>query len=392
MADYYPLIARAVTALKDARPEERAPVYERARNALINHLKAIQPPVAPEALEAEEQALDEAIARVEAEILSGDMPGQDPAPAQRPPAAPVVSQAGTAAPQMPRVEDAPPVTPGIRPLAPPPRAPVPAKPAPSRNRAVAIASVLGVMALAIAGLAYGTRTDPAKTAQADPPPVTAPQQPESSPGKTGERVGDSGSVAPPAQPGAGAAASSLPVLPVAQRAIMYEEQPESPGKPAEVTGRAVWRLDTVNGGAGQPAETVVRIDLDFPERSFGTEITIRRNLEPALSASHLMEIKFVFRAGGGSVKDLATPPQMKQEESQRGTPLIALQVPVMENFFLVGLSKLPADVERNVALLEGANWIDLPVRFANGRLAVIAFEKGTNGNDVLNAALVRWRS
>lgn len=395
MADYYPLIARAVLALKDARAEERAPVYERARNALINHLRNIQPPVGPDALAAEEQALDLAIARVEAEILSGDVPGNDRTVyIPKAPADPVVTDAGAAAPPLPRVDDAPPVSTSSRPAV-PNASPVAGHNAPAgRKRQLAAAALAVVGALAVAALAYGTRSDPTVVARTDPGPVAPAQTAPPQPAKTGERVGDAGPVAttPPAQPDASPAQPALPVLPVAQRAILYEEQPDSPGKPAEVTGRAIWRLDTVSAGSGQPPETVIRIDLEFPERSFNTEMTIRRNLDQALSASHLIEIKFSFRAGGGSVRELATPPQMKQEENQRGSPLIALQVPVMENFFLVGLSKLPADVERNVALLESANWIDLPVRFANGRIAVIAFEKGTNGADVLNAALVRWRS
>lgn len=396
MADYYPLIARAVMALKDARAEERAPVYERARNALINHLKAIQPPVSAEALEAEEQALDLAIARVESEILSGDVPGKDQTVyIPKAPAEPVVAAPAQVTPPLPRVEDAPAINaPAARPTVPNASEAAPTA-AGNRRWQLMGAAVAIVAALGIAALAYTTRTDPAAMARIDPQPAASasPAVPANQPPKTGERVGDGTAASTsPQQPDPAPVQPGLPALPVAQRAILYEEQPDQPGKPTEITGRAVWRLDTVSVAAGQPPETVIRIDLEFPERSFNTEMTIRRNLDPALSASHLMEIKFSFRAGGGQVRELATPPQMKQEENQRGSPLIALQVPVMDNFFLVGLSKLPADVERNIALMEAANWIDLPVRFANGRLAIVAFEKGTNGADVLNAALVRWRS
>ncbi|MGL5733319.1 MAG: hypothetical protein ACRCYS_00515 [Beijerinckiaceae bacterium] len=408
MADYYPLIARAVAALKDARADERAPVYERARNALMNHLKGIQPPVGPEVLEAEELALDEAIARVEAEILSGDVPGQEPAEG-RIEAAPVITKAATPAAAEPATptDVAPPTSqpaPSIRPMAPRP-APLQDSQRPrGSNRAILVAAVAIVAALGVAALAFMTRTDPSRTmppgpnapsstviAQPAPPqPVTDNQPvapPDSQPGKVGERVADG-----PAPTPSGPVTPETTPLPVAQRGIFYEENPDKPGEPTQIIGRTIWRLDTVSVGAGQPPETVVRIDADFPERSLGIEMTIRRNLDPALSASHLMEVRFNFRSGGGSVKELATPPQMKQEENQRGTPLIALQVPVMENFFLVGLSKLPVDVERNISLLESANWIDLPVRLANGRLAVMALEKGTNGAAVVNAALVRWRS
>ncbi|MGL4323549.1 MAG: hypothetical protein ACRCTD_05855, partial [Beijerinckiaceae bacterium] len=256
MADYYPLIARAVAALKDARADERAPVYERARNALINHLKAIQPPVGETVLEAEEQALDEAIARVEAEILSGDVPGQDIGRDQvslqeaRTPAAPVVTPAGSAAPALPHVEQAPPVS-GVRPVAPAARASQSGAGKPARSgRAILVGAVAGLAALAIGALAFMTRSDPTRMARNEPPPRAQATVPEQAQGKAGERVGDAGTAQPtPPPPQADAGTGPLPPpLPVAQRAILYEEQPETPGKPTQITGRAVWRLDTVNVG------------------------------------------------------------------------------------------------------------------------------------------------
>ena len=45
MTDYYPLIARAVTALDKNTGEARRGLYERARSALVAQLRGLDPPL-----------------------------------------------------------------------------------------------------------------------------------------------------------------------------------------------------------------------------------------------------------------------------------------------------------------------------------------------------------
>ena len=68
MADYYPLLSRAVGALSDSNADARRSIYERARKALVGQLQAIQPPIAEADIARETDALDAAVARIEAEI------------------------------------------------------------------------------------------------------------------------------------------------------------------------------------------------------------------------------------------------------------------------------------------------------------------------------------
>jgi len=65
MADYYPLLAKAVAKLIDATPEARQEIYERARKALSSQLRDLDPPVPEEAIAREAQALEVAVAQVE---------------------------------------------------------------------------------------------------------------------------------------------------------------------------------------------------------------------------------------------------------------------------------------------------------------------------------------
>src|SRR5215475_18855 len=83
MADYYPLIARAIAGLDPSAPgESRRALYERARAALISQLRSVQPPLSESEITRERLSLEEAVRKVEAEAA------QRARDAARPPNAP----------------------------------------------------------------------------------------------------------------------------------------------------------------------------------------------------------------------------------------------------------------------------------------------------------------
>src|SRR4030088_456474 len=68
MADYYPLIARAIAGLAPSAPgESRRALYERARAALIAQLRSVQPPLSESEITRERLSLEEAVRKVESE-------------------------------------------------------------------------------------------------------------------------------------------------------------------------------------------------------------------------------------------------------------------------------------------------------------------------------------
>src|SRR5438270_2763064 len=69
MADYYPLIARAIAALDPNAPgESRRALYERARTALIAQLRSVQPPLSESEITRERLSLEEAVRKVKDEV------------------------------------------------------------------------------------------------------------------------------------------------------------------------------------------------------------------------------------------------------------------------------------------------------------------------------------
>jgi len=69
MADYYSVIARAVSALPSKTDEDRRAVYERARKALEERLRALDPPLPETELAQQKCDLEAAIIRVELQFL-----------------------------------------------------------------------------------------------------------------------------------------------------------------------------------------------------------------------------------------------------------------------------------------------------------------------------------
>src|SRR5712675_721924 len=85
MADYYPLISRAVAGLEKNSGENRRALYERARAALLAQLRGVTPALNESDITRERLALEESIRKVEAEAARQFV---EPTRQQPPPPAP----------------------------------------------------------------------------------------------------------------------------------------------------------------------------------------------------------------------------------------------------------------------------------------------------------------
>jgi hypothetical protein len=184
--------------------------------------------------------------------------------------------------------------------------------------------------------------------------------------------------------------SDQPVAPVAQRVVLYDEDPSDP-KGKQYVGSVIWRTEPIKASGNQKADISVRADIDIPDRKFKMTMSFRRNTDSSLPASHTAELTFIlppdFNGGGvGNVPGIL----MKSNEQARGTPLAGLAVKVTDGFFLVGLSNVDNDRARNVQLLKERSWFDVPLVYSNQRRAIIAIEKGAPGERAFNDAFAAW--
>jgi hypothetical protein len=180
------------------------------------------------------------------------------------------------------------------------------------------------------------------------------------------------------------------VAPVAQRVVLYDEDPSDP-KGKQYVGSVIWRTEPIKASGNQKPDVAVRADIEIPDRKFKMTMSFRRNTDSSLPASHTAELTFIlpqdFSGGGvGNVPGIL----MKSNEQARGTPLAGLAVKVTEGFFLVGLSNVDSDRARNLQLLKERSWFDVPLVYVNQRRAIIAIEKGAPGERAFNDAFALW--
>ena len=275
---------------------------------------------------------------------------------------------------------------GARPLAP--------QAAPSRAgrlRHVIVGSVVGAVVVTVAITAYVLRDRPEDFAK--PRPAATADQPESA-GKIVERIGGgtSGNTAP-ARNGQQAMAPANPPLPVAQRAALLVQAPTStdPQAVATYVGTAVWRLDTVPAGQGQPNTIAVRADIDIPEAKLKASFVLTKNTDDALPASHLIDIRFMPQPGSvvAGVKQIDAP-QMRREDTPQGEAVAGVARAVRDNYFFVALAKSDTYVARNLDLLRARPWIDVPMLLPDNKIAKITFEKGPSGDRAFADAFSAW--
>lgn len=373
------------------------------------------------------------------------------APIEAPPAGPAIQPPSAAAPGLPsaaafdvKAGDAgaavsPVVTPGKPDDAPPLRRPsAVGKPA-AKDRtglyAMLIAVALG--AAAVAGyFAWQWRVTPAQISQprpapgaSQPPANTAGQTSKPAPAQRDQRIvqrvptGDAPASEPvatpppepatpaaqqepaqtPAQPPAAPAqqaqapqtpvAEANPGVPVAQRAAILIAAPtkENPDGVDTRIGTVVWRTDNVNRGASQPLSLAIRGDIDIPPAGLKVIITIEKNADTTLAASHMITIRFQREANSavGEIADVDNL-QMREQQSPQVEPLDAARAKITPNIFIVALTQSETITKRNVDSMLARGWLDLPMRLADGKIAKLTMEKGGPGDKIFKEVFARW--
>jgi hypothetical protein len=187
------------------------------------------------------------------------------------------------------------------------------------------------------------------------------------------------------------AAASKPQLPPAQpstlRAVLFEEDPSDPqGK--SYAGTVSWRVEQIPPASGGAPQVAAAAHVSIPGRPLGLTMTIRRNFDQTLPASHTIEVKFDLPpdSKSGGVQDVAGI-LMKASEEETGPQLAGSRVKVRDDFFLLGLSAIDTDVRQNIQLLSDRPWFGIPFASNSRNRAVLAIEKGEDGAKSIAQAL-----
>jgi hypothetical protein len=179
-------------------------------------------------------------------------------------------------------------------------------------------------------------------------------------------------------------------VPVGQKAIFYEERTNSDKGSAE-TGTVVWSLVQESPGDDLPPEPAIRAEATIPGKNLQLRMTIKRNADKSLPASHIVEMIFLTPEDfpGGGIDNVLRI-SMKQSEQDTGNPLLGIPAKIADGFFLFALNDSKAEEQTNLLLMKRQEWIDIPLVYKSGRRALITMEKGIPGDKVFDQALEAW--
>ncbi|NEK36104.1 hypothetical protein [Rhizobium leguminosarum] len=174
-----------------------------------------------------------------------------------------------------------------------------------------------------------------------------------------------------------------------QKMFLYEER-IGQSSPTAIEGSVVWSVQHEAGQDGRQ-EATVQGNVTVPERNLSALVTFKRNSDPSLPASHLVEIVFSVPPNfeGGSI-DSVQRISMKRTEQDRGDALIAVPAKITDDFHMIALNDYPDARKANLDLMSTRNWIDIPITYRNGRRALLTMEKGGTGTDAFNTAIKEW--
>ena len=208
-------------------------------------------------------------------------------------------------------------------------------------------------------------------------PVPAPPAPGPQAGPAPQHVAENGAPAPAPAP-------------AASRAAMLIGVSSDPQKPLVELGSALW--STLPATSGQPSTLAVRIEVEIPEQKMHVTVTIRKNADPNLPATHTIDFRATFAEGAEikGIQDMGLP-QMRKSDATTGDSLSGVRVKISDSYYLVGLTRSDADAAHNLALLATRSWMDFPLLLNDERIAKLTFEKGDAGDRVIAQALDAWK-
>ncbi len=179
-------------------------------------------------------------------------------------------------------------------------------------------------------------------------------------------------------------------LAVSQSAILYEEG-ASRDKNSFDAGRVIWSTVDEPTGTGTDTEPAIRARVEIPGRNVVLIMTLKKNVDKALPASHLIELVFAVPDdfSGGAI-DGVNRYVLKESEQGQGTPLVGVPARIADGIFLIALNNLDQAKEQNITLLKNRSWIDIPLQYRTGRRALITIEKGVPGEKIFNDVFRAW--
>jgi hypothetical protein len=189
-------------------------------------------------------------------------------------------------------------------------------------------------------------------------------------------------------------ASLQPAAAVEYYAGLLEDRPETPAFPKVQIGSVTWIRPGPNAGgssaAPAPEAAMPVAKVAIAPAGIVAEIAICCRAGEGAPPSELsLAIRLAAQPPQDPIRGVGGP-QMRLTGNVQGEILASAVTPGPADTYRVLLSRTPEDLDRNLRLLLGRPWIDIPVVFASGRRAILTFTTGRVGADIIDQALHAW--
>ncbi len=184
------------------------------------------------------------------------------------------------------------------------------------------------------------------------------------------------------------AASSQQAAPV--KMFLYEER-LGQASPTALEGTVTWSVKTDDQDGRK--EKMIQGDISVPGRKMSAIFTLRKNNDPTLPASHIIELTFSLpKEFEGRGIESVLRISMKDKEQEQGDPLVAVPAKITDYFHMIALNAFADAVKTNLNLLKSRDWMDIPVTYSNGRRALLTLQKGPEGQKVFDEVISSWQA
>jgi hypothetical protein len=158
-------------------------------------------------------------------------------------------------------------------------------------------------------------------------------------------------------------------------------------------GTVRWWLAREPAADGGPPEPVIHAEASIPGRDLQLRMTISRNTDSTLAASHIIELVFTrpekFHGGGiDRILQFST----RDTTGSTGEPLIAMSARLTETNFIVELDQDKEAIETNLDLLRHGQWIDVPLLSKSGLRAMFSLKSELPDNQLAGQFFDSWQA
>lgn len=167
-------------------------------------------------------------------------------------------------------------------------------------------------------------------------------------------------------------------------------------------GTVVWRTEKVKHSDGRD-DLAIRADVDIPGPQLKLTMLLRRNLDPTMPASHLIELSFTAPADfidGGGLGNALGVMLAPNEMSGRGLLLLGRSHKGrLEGEYVHELSDKPVDICENLAAMSTNAWLAVYLNGAKRKPNVFRpaitdqslwFSKGETGRRAFDDVFAAW--